>query len=264
MLSQPIPKPISENEICLWYLPRSAAEKERLYRDGTDLLAPDEIARYQSYRRPARAKQFLLGRILMRRSLAAHLAADAHELQFSYGPNGKPELQAAIADGLVFSLSHAQSASVMAIARAERIGVDIENTSRAWSVLGIARQFFSAEEQRRLQPDSAAAAERALILWGLKESVAKASGSTIWEGLSGVKLELGGERIRWLAPPQGGESTWFLICGNHHDDSSLALVVQRRETISQPQQMYFHTLGSEPVSDSCFRISSASSPVVSG
>ena len=265
MSSQPIPKPITENEIHLWFLPRAAAEKEKLCRGGAGLLASDELDRYRSYRHPTRAKQFQLGRILMRRSLAAHLAMNPGELQFSYGLNGKPELQAAIAGGLVFSLSHARSSSVMAIAYAERIGVDMEMLSRASPVLGIARQFFSAEEMRHIESHSETAAEEALTLWCLKESIVKASGSTIWEGLAKVKQASHGEHIKWLSAPLiGAEPTWCLMHGRHYGDYLLALAMQRNDVLSQPQKMHIHILGSEANSDACFRITGASGSIGSG
>jgi 4'-phosphopantetheinyl transferase len=257
--------PLAKNDVHLWFLPDGAAEIERLCAAGDDLLTPDERQRYQSYQHSGRAKQFLLGRILMRRSLAAHLAADAGELRFSYGPAGKPELHRAIASEIVFSLSHARSSAVMAIACAARIGVDLEMQGRASSVLGIARQFFSEAERRQLEPQSAAAASKAMALWGLKESIVKASGSSIWEGLSAVRLALNGEHIKWLsAPPDGPEFNWLLMCGSYQTDRSLALALQRKHPMSEEQKIHTHILGNESAGDNCLSVSRTSRLVSTG
>ena len=254
--------PLTKNDVHLWFLPNATPEADRLCAESLAHLAPDELSRYQSYRSSKRAKQFLLGRILMRHSLAAHLPEDSNELQFSYGPNGKPELHPASASDPVFSLSHSRAGAVMAITGAERIGVDIEQMTRAPAVLRIARQFYSDAEIRRLESQGADAAQGALALWLLKESVVKANGSTVWEGLSGVKLALQGKHIRWLsAPMDGPESMWFLMCGCYQAVYSLALAVKRPEPVSQSQKVHIHTLGEVLPIDAHFNLSSSSGPV---
>lgn len=259
---KPHSKPVAENDIHLWFLPAQAAQLERLCAAADGLLAPDERQRHQSFRHSGRARKFLLGRILMRRALAAHLAADAAELRFSYGPTGRPELHRAIAGELVFSLSHAGSCAVMAIARGERIGVDLEMSERASTVLGIARQFYSDAEKRQLGSHGAAAAPRAIALWGLKESIVKASGSTIWQGLSAVRLALDGAHIEWLsAPPDGRAANWLLMCGCYRGDRALALALQREQPMSEAQKIHIHSLGDEPANAGCLKISSSSCQV---
>lgn len=252
-------QPIAKNDVHLWFLPNGTPETEQLCAAGLDLLAPDEQQRYRSYRHPGRAKQFLLGRILMRRGLAAHLAADAGDLRFCCGATGKPELHRAFTDEMVFSLSHARPCAVMAIACAERIGVDVEMSSRASSVLGIARNLFCDAERRQLESQGATAASQAMALWSLKESIVKASGSSIWEGLSSVQLALNGEHIRWLsAPPDGPESNWFLMFGHYQTDRALALAVQRKHPMSQVQKVHIHILSDDSADVGCLKVSSAS------
>ncbi len=253
---------IAKNDVHLWFLPNAAPDVDQLCAESLEYLAPGELYRYQSFRSSKRAKQFLLGRILMRRSLAAYLPEDSKELRFSYGPNGKPELYSASADDPVFSLSHCRDGSVMAIARAERIGVDIEQTIRAPTILRIARQFYSDAELRQLDSQGADAAEGAMALWLLKESVVKANGSTVWEGLSGVKLALQGKHVQWLsAPMDGPESNWFLMCGRYQAGCSLALAVKRPEPVSQSQEVHIHTLSMALPIDTNFKLSSSSGPV---
>jgi 4'-phosphopantetheinyl transferase len=254
--------PLANNDVHLWFLPEGVADIEQLCAASLNLLMPDELQRYQSFRNSNRAKQFLLGRSLLRHSLAAHLAVDVSALQFSYGANGKPELPKAIIGDLVFSLSHAGCRAVVAIASGERIGVDLEMASRATAVLGIAQQFYSAAEKRQLESDGATAAQEALALWGLKESIVKAGGETIWRGLSEVQLALDEERIQWLsAPPDGPASNWFLMCGRYSDECMIALAVQRKQKIFRVQTVCNHILGRELANDNPDSSSLASSPV---
>ena len=147
----------------------------------------------------------------------------------------------------------------MAIARAKRVGVDMEMLSRAQSVLGIARQFFSETERHQLKSHGAAAASNAMALWSLKESIVKASGSSIWEGLSAAQLVLNGAHIKWLsAPPKGPESDWLLLYGRYQTDRALALALQRKHPITQAQKIYTHILGNELASDISFSVLSTS------
>lgn len=254
--------PLANNEVHLWFLPEEVADIERLCAASMDLLMADELQRYQSFRNSERAKQFLLGRILLRQSLAAHLAVDENALQFSYGANGKPELAKAIIGELAFSLSHAGSCSVVAIASGARIGVDLELASRAKAVLGIAQHFYSPAEIGRLDSHGASAAQQAMALWGLKESIVKASGDTIWRGLAEVQLAFDNEQIQWLsAPPDGPASNWFLMAGRYKDECRIALAVQRKQQISQEQKICSHVLGHESANGNPVRILITSNPV---
>ena len=254
--------PLAESDVHLWFLHNDLPGVEALCGESLDLLSPDERERYRSLRHPARARQFLLGRLLMRRSLAAHIDMTESEIKFVYGPNGKPELDAAVASNLAFSLSHARTASVVAVARVERIGVDLELLDRASSVLRIARRFFSNEELRHLHIEDKYAEATAMALWGLKESVVKADGNTIWEGLSAVSLAFDGNRIRWLSPPPGGrDSEWLLMSGLYRTDCSLALAIKREQPESQPLDVIVHTMGPVPSSDTRLKIQYTSGEV---
>ena len=199
----------------------------------------------------------------MRRSLAAHLAIGPEELRFVYGPNGKPDLRPDQAEGLVFSLSHSRDGAVVAVGRAQRIGVDIEQPSRASFILRIARQFFSEAEKRQLSRLGAGAEDAAMALWGLKESVVKAGGNTIWDGMSGVSLARHGKCLQWLsAPPDGRICEWLLVTGRDQAGSALALAVQRTHPILREQVLRGHILDGANAGDDFIELSSASALVV--
>ncbi len=251
--------PIGQNDVHLWFPPRSPREFDRLCREGFTLLVPDEIERHRSFRDSRAANQFLLGRVLMRRSLAAHLALRPEEFRFVYGPNGKPDLRPDQAEGLVFSLSHSRSDTILAVARAERIGADIEQERRAITILRIARQLFSEAEKRQLYRLGAGAEAAAVILWCLKESIVKASGCTIWAGMSGVSLARYGRCLQWLStPPNGQTSEWLLVAGRDRAGSALAVALQRSQPILRAQKLHCHILAGGAGDRFSFEFSSAS------
>lgn len=197
----------------------------------------------------------------MRRGLAAHLGAAAGDLQFVYGPTGKPELVPERSGGLAFSLSHARNGIVLAVAAAARVGVDLEPLARASTVLKIARRSFSEAEMRSLEARGEGAELEALALWGLKESVVKAAGRTIWEGVSAVSFALDSAAVRWCSPPPCGQiSEWFLMCARYPGDCSLALAVQRDRSITLPQRIVVHTLAEPPGEGAALATKYASGP----
>ena len=60
----------------LWLLPRDEDRLRRCCQDGVGLLSEAERERVERAASPVLARRFLLGRVLMRRALGAHLDAD--------------------------------------------------------------------------------------------------------------------------------------------------------------------------------------------
>ena len=56
------------------------------------LLCDDEIERARRYKFARDRRRFVAGRAFLRRTLAEHLSVNPRELDFVYGPFGKPEL----------------------------------------------------------------------------------------------------------------------------------------------------------------------------
>lgn len=256
------PDPAQDHTLYLYFLPSDTPRLDDLRRNGHALLSPEERARLDDFTHPKRADQFFLGRVLMRRCLAIHTGLAAGALEIELGPNGKPALSDRHDTGIVFSLSHNRDTAVFAIAEAEKIGVDLELTSRAPTVAKIARKFFTPGEARRLEGAGDDAERDAMALWTLKESIVKAEGGTIWAGLSGVELEFGQDSIRWLSPPPTGRADdWFLASGRHGTDSSIAVALQRIDGVGQAPSIAAATLGSEELKEDCFKVTRATPSV---
>jgi len=213
-------------QIHLWMLPGQQSGIKTMRADGTGILSSDEKQRLGSMQHPLVADRFVLGRVLLRRVLARYLDKDPAALEFRYNANGKPELADPSGPAISFNLSHSASEIVLAVARAAAIGVDLESVDRAAAAHRISQRFFSADEIRHLESLGPKAAGHALMLWSLKESIVKANGETVWDGLAGLSLAFEGRRIYWRRAPQAEHPDWQLAAGPFGENHVLALAVR--------------------------------------
>ncbi len=224
--SQDLPATLPPGEVHLWCLPDDPACVGSICTDGIALLSLPEKQHFADMTHRPMAKRFLQGRLLMRRVLARYLGEEPTALAFRYNANGKPELDGLPATPLSFNLSHSASDVVLAVARTSAIGVDIESMHRADAAHRISQRFFSKSEIRDLEALGAEAPERALMLWALKESIVKANGDTVWDGLAKISLAIEGRRIDWPSSHNSDGSTWRLAGGPFRGKCFLAFAVK--------------------------------------
>lgn len=218
-------KTLSRGDVHLWLLPVEPAGIEQMRADGAGLLSPGETQRLDGMKHHLAADRFLLGRVLLRRVLARYLDADPASIVFEYNANGKPELAAPPSLPLSFNLSHSASEIVVAVSGAPALGIDIETLDRADAAYRIAQRFFSAGEIRSLAALDAKAPARALMLWALKESVVKANGDSVWDGLAKISLAIEDNRIDPALPENGDDPNWQLAAGVFLGTCLLAVAV---------------------------------------
>lgn len=249
-----IPAPrLTSDDVHLWFLPGNDSDLEKLRLEGFSLLSAVEKKRFDEMRMPAPADRFLLGRILMRRVLALYLNLDPASLEIVVNANGKPELIASPPADLNFSLTHSNGETALAVTKAPAIGVDLETMSRAETVEKIAQRFFSAPERRYLAALDETRATQSMILWSLKESVVKASGHTVWDGLSNVPLSVDGNKVAWLSAPEPERYAWKFAAGIYREVFSLAVAVKSPRTeILLPLALKFYRLGGMAQEDNWF------------
>ncbi len=136
---------LSSAAVHLWWLhlPRSARV------ETTEcLLSADEQQRARRFRRPAAARQFCLGRALLRTILGSYLGLPPQRLRFAYTHNGKPYLPEA--PHLTFSLTHTDDLGLLAVTCHRRVGVDVEAPHRPANWRGLARRCLSDAAYRTL------------------------------------------------------------------------------------------------------------------
>jgi 4'-phosphopantetheinyl transferase len=114
-----------------------------------------------------------------------------------------------------FNLSHAGAHVLLAFARDQALGVDLERADRRLSLAGIARRFFAADEARALESLPEAIRLQAFLrLWTHKEAVLKALGCGIGFGLDRVEFALHADgeiaSLRRISPDAGTPAQWQL------------------------------------------------------
>lgn len=127
------------------------------------------------------------------------------------GEHGKP--YAPDLGGIEFNLSHSGRHALIAIARDQPIGVDLEMQGRQRSVEDIARRYFCAAESHALSTLPAELRAAAFLrLWTGKEAVLKALGEGLSFGLDRVEFDLDGAghvvSLRHVAAPLAETSGW--------------------------------------------------------
>jgi 4'-phosphopantetheinyl transferase len=126
------------------------------------------------------------------------------------GPHGKPF--AADLPDLEFNLSHTGSQVLLACARRQALGVDIEPETRRFSA-GLARRFFAPREAAALDRLPEPLRHAAFLrLWTHKEALLKALGVGLHFGLERIEFALDENghvsSLRDCAPAAGRVDSW--------------------------------------------------------
>ena len=157
------------------------------------------------HRAVAAAAHALLGRLL------AHYGGLEHPPVIARTGRGKPYAPALA--GLDFNLSHARDHALIAVARGQPLGVDLERIDRKLDAHDLAQRFFSRSEAEAL--DALPETQRAIAflrLWTCKEAVLKALGAGISFGLDRVAFDLDAAgrpaSLADVAPEAGEAAGW--------------------------------------------------------
>jgi 4'-phosphopantetheinyl transferase len=203
---------LARNEVHIWQadLDVPPFELSLLQR----VLSPDEMERAQRFLFERHRRRFIVARGLLRIVLSHYLSCDPNELQFCYGPNGKPALAQGAPEDIRFNLSHCQNVALYAIARGHDVGIDIENIRPELAEEQIAEQFFSPIETasiralaRELQPHAFFAC------WTRKEAYVKARGAGLSMSLNHFDVSVNPQEpprlLRCIEPDE--VSRWSLF-----------------------------------------------------
>ncbi len=154
----------------------------------TSILSEDEIAR-ASDMAPGPSRRMIKTRCLLRRVLSWYLGTGPGDIEFDYGPKGKPRLAGEHASsGFHFSVSHTRDRAIIGIGRSP-LGIDIESRRTIRDIGALAARFFAPGEARALHCVPAPQRELAFLrYWTRKEAYAKATGDGIAMGLRNFEV----------------------------------------------------------------------------
>ncbi len=176
---------LAPGEIHVWqvHLDASPEQVEKLGR----ALSSDEWQRANRFRFDKHRRQYVVGRGALRTLAAAYLGevgtgVRPEEIQFSYGPRGKPFLAPPFDQrGIQLNLSNSDELALVGFVLGREIGVDVEYLRPMTDCEEIAERFFSESERRTLRTIPFPAKQEAFFnCWTRKEAYLKAVG----EGLA--------------------------------------------------------------------------------
>ncbi|MGF1480147.1 MAG: 4'-phosphopantetheinyl transferase family protein [Cyanophyceae cyanobacterium] len=149
------------------------------------ILSADEKQRAEQFYFSQHSQRFIVGRGLLRSILGQYLKTDPAQLEFEYGPRGKPMLASGWGRARIqFNLSHSQGLALYGFSLERRIGVDLEYLRPVADAEKIVQRFFSAEESAFISRLPLQEKHQAFYRgWTSKEAYLKATG----EGLAGLE-----------------------------------------------------------------------------
>jgi 4'-phosphopantetheinyl transferase len=184
---------------------RVALDDEVRVEDSWRLLSPDEQARADRLHDATHRRRFVLAHGALRSLLARYLDASPSAITYLLGTHGKPALASrdSARAQVEFNLSHSEDIALVAVARGQPVGVDVQHWSESVEHLRLAERFFSPSERealRALTHEAEQVAAAFFAAWTRKEAYVKATGYGIARGLHHFDVTLApGEHARLLA-----------------------------------------------------------------
>ena len=132
------------------------------------ILTEEETIRAARFRFERDRLRWTNARSALRAVLGRHLRAEPLNVQFTFGPHGKPAVE-----GVEFNISHSREWAMIAVAGAVPVGIDIE---------AIREDVDIAKLLRRIgEPGSEGSAKELFQAWTRREAKTKALGTPLME-----------------------------------------------------------------------------------
>lgn len=166
-------------EATLWMVDADAVADADLLR-FRDWLSAGELARYQRFVRAQRLRQFVVGRVLLRKALGRLLNVEGREIQLEEQVGKAPLLVSPVVKGGMpgFSIAHSGRWVACAVSAQTALGLDIEMRDAGRDLAALAAQAFDAREIARWEGlPEARRVDGFYRMWSEKEARFKLGGS---------------------------------------------------------------------------------------
>jgi 4'-phosphopantetheinyl transferase len=200
------------------------------------LLSSEEQTRAAKFIRPADAEEFVLGRGLLRKILAASLNTAPEALCFGRNAQGKPFLEGG---ELEFNLSHSRDRLLIAVTAGRAVGIDVEFRRTGLHMEPIVQRWFAPSEQAFFQSLENPAAGF-FEIWAKKEAYVKARGIGIYHDLNTFAVPLGEKPFH---PHPDAEGRWIFQTLDIDPAYAAAVVF---ESPAVPVRLHRPPAGKEP------------------
>lgn len=178
-------------------------------------LSPDEAERSNRFVFQLDRDRFIVARAALKAIIELYTGSPAAQLRFSYGPHGKPSLEAKPGhNALRFNLSHSSGFALIAITRDREVGIDLETIRVGFDWKSVAEQLFAPREIATISAHRGEGQIRTFFaLWTRKEALAKAQGVGLSLPLKRLDLteESPGEPILVTADDVSGRSALWRV-----------------------------------------------------
>jgi 4'-phosphopantetheinyl transferase len=218
---------LQNGEVHVWRtsLKQPEVDVEHLF----SILSPEEQAKAKRYRFRELQEHYIVGRGVLRELIAQYLDVPAADVEFTYGPHGKPQLAGKFAEsGLHFNLSHSGKLALYAFTLWREVGVDIEYMKELDDAESIAERFFAPREVDTLLSLPKSARHEAFFNgWSRKEAFIKVTGKGVSYGLDNFAVTLGPDERAALVWVKGEDATrWQLQAIDADEQYKAALCVE--------------------------------------
>lgn len=192
---------LAENEAQVWCA--SLEKPADIVAGFSALLSPDEQARAARFHFERHRNHFIVGRGLLRTIIGSYLGVEPEQIEFSYGPQGKPALmKVAPGKNLQFNVSHSEDQAVYIFSWNRLVGIDIEFKREMPDQDDFAKKFFSPAESALIASLAGDQKRNAFFkLWTCKEAILKASGDGLTKPIEAAEISIldGGQAVKLAA-----------------------------------------------------------------
>lgn len=188
--------PLAGDEAQVWCA--SLTQSPQRAADFAALLSADEQARAGRFYFERDRNRYIIGRGLLRTLLGGYLGLEPAQIEFRYGPHGKPALATSPpGEMLQFNLAHSNELAVYVFRRNHPIGIDVEHVRPFSDEDKFAEQIFAPGESALIRSLHGEQKRKAFFkIWTCKEAVLKTSGDGLTKSLDQTEISFAGESAR--------------------------------------------------------------------